>query len=85
MAEVAGVRPAEPGWAAIEFKPRLSLYAELEARVPMRMVDGKTTGVVHVRWVTSAARGIVEVRFRLDIKMVLLSPCTYNCPGIAHA
>ncbi|KAL4767146.1 Six-hairpin glycosidase-like protein [Aspergillus nidulans var. acristatus] len=35
MAEVVGLRPVEPGWRAIEFRPRISLYREMKATVPI--------------------------------------------------
>ncbi|KAM5353550.1 hypothetical protein ACJ41O_000200 [Fusarium nematophilum] len=40
LAEVAGVRPAKPGWQELEFAPRLSLYTSLDAAVPFHR-EGK--------------------------------------------
>ncbi|KAI8718175.1 hypothetical protein NCS52_00595600 [Fusarium sp. LHS14.1] len=34
LAEVAGIRPAMPGWEELEFVPRVSLFPSLEATVP---------------------------------------------------
>ncbi|KAF4460206.1 Bacterial alpha-L-rhamnosidase [Fusarium albosuccineum] len=45
ITEVAGVKPAEPGWQVIAFKPRLQLFSKFEARVPIQ--DKK---LIHVRW-----------------------------------
>ncbi|KAL2801786.1 Six-hairpin glycosidase-like protein [Aspergillus granulosus] len=36
MAEVVGLRPVEPGWSTIEFRPRAGLYRGLNATVPFR-------------------------------------------------
>lgn len=48
MAEVAGVRPAEPGWRSLAFKPRTSLFPRFEGRVPL---GGECRpGIAHVRW-----------------------------------
>ncbi|CAK7218405.1 hypothetical protein SBRCBS47491_003498 [Sporothrix bragantina] len=71
VAEVAGVQPAAPGWATIQVRPRLQLYAEFNARVPMRMVDGKTVGLVHVSW-KRETRGTgvgSDVRVRIKVEM----------------
>ncbi|KAH8701538.1 Six-hairpin glycosidase-like protein [Talaromyces proteolyticus] len=48
MAEVIGVQPAKPGWEAITFKPRLSLYPKIQANVPFRNHDG--TSLARVSW-----------------------------------
>jgi len=39
MVEVAGISPAKPGWEVIRFQPRIELYSELKARVPIRRRD----------------------------------------------
>ncbi|KAL6408746.1 hypothetical protein AUP68_07692 [Ilyonectria robusta] len=47
-AEVAGIRPAEPGWAVVAFKPRTRLFPTFSGRVPL---GGKLApGVAHVSW-----------------------------------
>jgi hypothetical protein len=68
MAEVAGVRPAAPGWKIIQVRPRLKLYPELDASVPMRMVDGKTSGIVHVSWARKTATSDVRVHIKVEMK-----------------
>ncbi|KAL1896559.1 hypothetical protein Sste5346_004593 [Sporothrix stenoceras] len=68
MAEVAGVRPAEPGWAAVAFQPRLALYAEFHATVPMKMIDGVLTGMVRVSWATDVTSRKKTVRLRIEMK-----------------
>ncbi|KAF5006555.1 hypothetical protein FDECE_7081 [Fusarium decemcellulare] len=45
ITEVAGVKPAKPGWRVVAFKPRLQLFSKFEARVP---IQGKK--LIHVRW-----------------------------------
>ncbi|KAM5382492.1 hypothetical protein ACJZ2D_002496 [Fusarium nematophilum] len=59
-AEVAGIQPAEPGWAMIGFSPRLKLFPKLEACVPVR-VGGKVVSL-EVRWGPSAAGTTIELR-----------------------
>ncbi|KIW05921.1 uncharacterized protein PV09_03114 [Verruconis gallopava] len=49
LAEVAGVRPRLPGWQAVTFQPRVSLFSQLDAMIPLCTKDGAT--VAHVRWV----------------------------------
>ncbi|KAJ5394559.1 uncharacterized protein N7487_012200 [Penicillium crustosum] len=67
-AEVAGVRPAAAGWKAIQVRPRLNLYPEMDARVPLRMVDGKTSGMVHVSWVRGATTTDVRVCIKVEMR-----------------
>ncbi|KAL4903123.1 hypothetical protein BDW74DRAFT_169062 [Aspergillus multicolor] len=43
LAEVVGLRPAEPGWKVISFAPRVGLYGSLRARVPVRLKEGSQT------------------------------------------
>lgn len=63
MAEVAGVTPAEPGWAAVRVEPRLALYPEFSAVVPLKMAEGASTGLVRVSWArASDGRTAVSVR-----------------------
>lgn len=52
MAEVAGITPAKPGWEVINFQPRLGLYPELNAKVPIRDSNGVTNNFAHVHWDT---------------------------------
>lgn len=48
MAEVAGVRPAEPGWGAVLWRPRVALFPEFDGRVPLG--GYLAPGVAHVSW-----------------------------------
>ncbi|KAL0929367.1 uncharacterized protein CTRU02_215723 [Colletotrichum truncatum] len=52
LAEVVGIRPASPGWTAVRFRPRLQLYKQLNAKVPLRSVYGKPEEIISVSWVT---------------------------------
>lgn len=48
MAEIAGVRPGEPGWAAVTWKPRVALFPDFDGRVPL---GGRLApGIAHVSW-----------------------------------
>lgn len=82
LAEVAGIGPADPGWAAIEFKPRLKIFPEFEATVPLRMVQGQISGCVHVTWTTTSKQN-VEITLEVDLR----DACTnsYSCQPSAHA
>ncbi|KAI7977035.1 hypothetical protein EIK77_002545 [Talaromyces pinophilus] len=82
VAEVAGVRPAAPGWKAIQVRPRLKLYPELDARVPLRMVNGKTSGIVHVSWAQGTATTDVWVRIKVDMKGAQPVPVHISLPGL---
>ncbi|KAF4446826.1 Six-hairpin glycosidase [Fusarium albosuccineum] len=66
MAEVIGIRPLEPGWSAIEFRPRLGLFPKVNASVPLNMVDGKVKGFVYVSWTTTET-GDTEVGLKLEM------------------
>jgi hypothetical protein len=48
LVEVAGIRPAEPGWAAIAFKPRIGLFQNLDAKIPFQR--NSRSGIAHVKW-----------------------------------
>ena len=65
-AEVAGVRPATPGWAAICFEPRLGLFPEFKASVPMKAVNGSPTGMVCVGW-RGVSPGVQSVALRVEM------------------
>ncbi|CAI6342571.1 unnamed protein product [Periconia digitata] len=78
-AEVAGVRPAEPGWAAILFQPRLSLYPRFRARCPLRMSEGKVIGVACIEWHTNE-QSDVKVTLRFDMKGSQIIPVVLRIP-----
>ncbi|KAL2794605.1 bacterial alpha-L-rhamnosidase [Aspergillus keveii] len=44
--EVAGLSPAEPGWAVIGFAPRVRLYRQFKARVPVPTALGMAVACV---------------------------------------
>ncbi|KAL2843340.1 Six-hairpin glycosidase-like protein [Aspergillus pseudoustus] len=48
VTEVAGVKPAAPGWSTVSFKPRLQLFPQLHARVPLTGLQG--SHIVEVEW-----------------------------------
>ncbi|KAG7285775.1 hypothetical protein NEMBOFW57_008069 [Staphylotrichum longicolle] len=80
-AEVAGVRPAAPGWAAICVEPRLGLFPEFKAVVPMKAVGGSSTGLVHVSWrVSSPGEQSVALRVHMTNPSVTV-PVHVKLPG----
>lgn len=82
MAEIAGIRPAEPGWAAIEFRPRLSLYPSFKATCPLRMSAGKAIGLAHVEWSTNA-QSDVQVSLRFEMAVPRIIPVLIRIPSLS--
>ena len=79
MAEVAGIRPAEEGWNAITFQPRLELYDNFEARVPLKMVNDEVSGVANVSGSMTPSRDMV-VSLTVDLKDDRLIPINVRLP-----
>jgi hypothetical protein len=65
--EVAGVHLARPGWKAVDFSPRISLFPQLEATIPLNMVDGTPRGLIHVAWKRNE-KGDTHLRLTLDMR-----------------
>ncbi|KAM0420292.1 hypothetical protein ACHAPT_011953 [Fusarium lateritium] len=80
MVEVVGIRPVEPGWAAIEFRPRVGLFRQLKARVPVKIGKGQEAGLVHVSWAMDEC-GNTEVRLKLDLESDMV-PVRVVLPGV---
>lgn len=59
-AEVAGIKPAEPGWAAFHLEPRLELFLDFKATIPLPLSDGCAKESVLVAW-APMENGDVEV------------------------
>ncbi|PLB45133.1 Six-hairpin glycosidase [Aspergillus steynii IBT 23096] len=78
-AEVAGIRPGESGWAVVQFRPRLGLFRELEATVPLKMTGGTSTGVVHVSW--SVVDGETKIHLQADLTGLDSIPVDIVLPG----
>ncbi|KAH6871487.1 Six-hairpin glycosidase-like protein [Thelonectria olida] len=77
LAEVAGVRPAKPGWEEMEFSPRVRLYPSLDATVPFP-VEGKIA-LAKIAW-AEASGG--ETRVSLSIVGLSTSiPVHVKLPG----
>jgi len=79
-AEVAGVRPAGPGWSAVRFQPRLGLYRDFGASCPLRISDGEVIGVAHVSWKTLES-GEFRVSLRFGMKTPRIIPVLVDIPG----
>ncbi|KAK8847728.1 hypothetical protein IAR55_005587 [Kwoniella newhampshirensis] len=82
-AEVAGLRPLEPGWSKLLFSPRLSLLPSLSASINL----GKR-GLAHVEWTTSQG-GSMAVSIKLPENLHLISQLPDGrevdhgvCPGV---
>ncbi|KAJ4113859.1 hypothetical protein NW768_011389 [Fusarium equiseti] len=60
LAEVAGIKPAQPGWDQVRFAPRLGLYPSFEATVPFHR-RGKL-GLAEVSWRSLDDEVVVELR-----------------------
>jgi hypothetical protein len=59
--EVAGLSPAQPGWAAINFRPRIDLFDAFEATVPVLAKGCRV--LAKVAWSHSGNLAQVSVRF----------------------
>lgn len=62
MAEVAGLSPASPGWSSIRFQPRLDLYPDLVATVPLPMKGGVRSGKMRVSWASHNGETVVNLQ-----------------------
>jgi len=60
LAEVAGIRPEQPGWDQVRFAPRLGLYSSFKATVPFQR-EGKL-GLAEVSWSSSDDEVLVGLR-----------------------
>ncbi|KAH8897586.1 Six-hairpin glycosidase [Thozetella sp. PMI_491] len=71
IAEVAGVTPAEPGWKTIDIRPRLNLFPNVDATIPLKMADGMAIGKVHVSWarteMVTEQSVIVDLRIQMRV------------------
>jgi hypothetical protein len=60
--EVAGLNPAESGWAVVGFAPRVGLYQRFRARVPVPTALGMI--IADVSWVVDVSGDVqLELRF----------------------
>ncbi|KAF7556061.1 hypothetical protein G7Z17_g1762 [Cylindrodendrum hubeiense] len=67
--EVAGIKPATPGWESVDFKPRTQLFPTLKAKVPLRgqqsgIADFGGTGVLLLA-AKEIGASVVSVDYRL--------------------
>ena len=84
MAEVAGIYPAAAGWAVVGFRPRLELFRNVNARVPVLVKHKK--GWMCVRWQTDES-GEVNLGLKVEIEDMtsqdLMVPVTVSLPDSA--
>ncbi|KAI8710734.1 Bac-rhamnosid6H domain-containing protein [Fusarium sp. LHS14.1] len=64
MAEVAGIRLAEPGWSSVSFRPRTGLFPLFKAVVPLS--SKLAPGTAHVVWRLSEGWDKASVSLRLE-------------------
>ncbi|PVH74596.1 glycoside hydrolase family 78 protein [Cadophora sp. DSE1049] len=64
-AEVVGLKPLEPGWRSISFKPRLSLFETMDSKVPIPVCGSSEMAIAHVRW---ERKGGKTVSVTIDLK-----------------
>lgn len=83
LVEVAGIRPLEPGWSTIGFAPRVRLFREINASVPMPMVGGRPRGVVSVSW-RRTSKDCVKVRLRIRIDSGRPASVHISLPGLTQ-
>ncbi|KAF5675537.1 rhamnosidase [Fusarium heterosporum] len=73
LVEVAGMRPGGPGWSVVNFQPKLALYNEFSASVPVWLPGSLTKGLAHVSWITTAT-GSKTVKLALEISDLTSDP-----------
>ncbi|KIL90202.1 hypothetical protein FAVG1_06941 [Fusarium avenaceum] len=73
LVEVVGVRPVGPGWSAVHFQPKLALYNDFSASVPMWLPNSTVKGLVRVSWTTTAS-GIKTVKLTLEMNDLVPVP-----------
>ncbi|KAH8590036.1 Six-hairpin glycosidase-like protein [Bisporella sp. PMI_857] len=78
LAEVVGVRPALPGWAAIAFEPRFTLISNMNAKVPFMIKE--VVAVVHVKWWQNSQNATV-ISFRIDSDIEFERPVRVRLPN----
>lgn len=80
MAEVAGIRPAGLGWSMVHFQPRINLYKEFAASVPIWLPKSSIKGVAHVSWTTMNS-GNVTVRLSFEMNEEIAVPVYVKLPS----
>ncbi|KAH7349064.1 Six-hairpin glycosidase-like protein [Pyrenochaeta sp. MPI-SDFR-AT-0127] len=63
VTEVAGIKPATPGWQAISFRPRVSLFQQFDAKVPIGGLLGPRTA--RVQWARDNLNATVKISLSL--------------------
>jgi hypothetical protein len=79
MAEVVGLCPAQPGWAAISFQPRIGLFRVLNATVPLRRNNDEVSMLAHVSWETTSS-GTTIVRLEVEASTPTSVPVHIKLP-----
>lgn len=84
LVEVVGIRPKEGAWGVVEFKPRVGLFAELDARVPFGV--GETKGLALVKWKKEGENFLVHLEMKIDSGdgEVLVHESRENCSELEN-
>jgi hypothetical protein len=81
LAEVAGIRPAQPAWSAIEFKPRICLYRTFEATIPLGMASDQSCDHVRVSW-NQVSGGDIRLSLNLKLRHARVIPVHVHLPSM---
>lgn len=81
MAEVAGIRPLGAGWKTISFSPRICLYPDFSATVPLCIAHGQVLGLVKVMWKKNDLTRTTTVSLSFKIKGDKVIPVHIFLPG----
>lgn len=75
IVEVLGIRPAKPGFAALQFNPRTALFPIIQAKVPLMIKGGSRKGTLRISWKTNEP-GVVEgeVEFEGIGELIIFMP-----------
>ena len=81
-AEVAGIQPGERGWSKLVFKPRVALYKDFAATVPLGGLNGQLKGRAHVSWKHDAQAATAQVTLRFDMVDDAVLEVAVVLPGV---
>lgn len=80
LIEVAGIHPMN-GWSSIQFRPRLCLFSNFKASLPVAATGGHLKGFIYVSWALREC-GDTDVSLRLDFPDSSKVPVYVSLPGL---